>query len=54
MPEEPRIGRYAGDPQELLGLLQTSMGIESVEGVRRSISLERARGTIYLAPELAA
>ena len=52
MPEEPRIGRYAGDPEELLGLLQTSMGLQSFEGVRRSISVERARGTIYLAAEL--
>ena len=39
--------RYTGAPEDLLELLQMSMGLQSLDGVRRLISVERARGTRY-------
>jgi ribosomal protein S18 acetylase RimI-like enzyme len=44
---QSRVQRYTGDPDELIALLQLSMGIESLDGVRRLMAVERARGTRY-------
>jgi GNAT superfamily N-acetyltransferase len=41
------IQPYSGDFEDLLDLLQMSMGLESLDGVRHMLAVERARGTRY-------
>ena len=47
MGPRPKVERYAGDPEDLTELLQMSMGLQSLDGVRRLIAIERTRGTRY-------
>jgi GNAT superfamily N-acetyltransferase len=46
------LERYAGDPEDLLELRQMSTGLQSLGGVRRLISVERARGIRYYTASL--
>ena len=41
------IQPYSGDFEDLLDLLQMSMGLESLDGVRHMLAVEMARGTRY-------
>jgi ribosomal protein S18 acetylase RimI-like enzyme len=41
------IERYTGDLDALLDLFQMAMGLESADGARHLIAVERARGTAY-------
>ena len=44
---QSRVQRYTGDPDELIERLQLSMGLESLDGVKRLMAVEPARGTRY-------
>ena len=48
-----RIELYTGDLDDLLDLLQMSMGIESAEGARHLLAIEQARGTRYYVAKVA-
>lgn len=49
----PVIELHAGDDGDLLELLQMSMGIESMEGVKHLLAIERTRGTRYYVARIA-
>lgn len=47
MRSQPTIVRYIGDLEDLISFFQMSMGLESLDGVRTLMNIEKARGTRY-------
>lgn len=47
MDQTMQIELYQGDFEDLIDLLQMSMGFDTSAGVRKLIAIEKARGTLY-------